>query len=683
MPPSTAIHAPSAVHAGDPIPLQVTVRSTVTASATLYVVRDGRAIGSQFVRLRDGENPFLLSYTAPGPGWHSFQARIVLHSDAVPVNDALAATVDVIAAPRVLEVAPAGSPGDAVASTLRREGLALTVVTPPGFPTAVASLAGLDAIVLDDVPAAALDRAQVAALRDAVAAGGLGLLVLGGPHSFSLGGYAHTRLEQMLPVASLVPGALQRGNVAIELVLDHSGSMIDLLGGIPKIDALRIAGAQVAHYIGAHHDDLGIVDFDIAPHVLVPMQSVDSAAAERGVVARVDGLQATGGTNIYAGLRAGLAQLERSNAPEKHMILMTDGISEPEKYAPLLARLARDHIQVATVALGSDADTTLLRRIADATGGHYYRVTNAHSLPALFYRETQFAVRPVTVRGHVTVSVGGDSPVIRSLLGGSLPALRGNVITTLKAGAQADLLAAAPSARKNPALARWQDGAGRVVAFTPGVGAPFAPSWAAESRLWNDAVRWVQRGVGLPDLTPTVIPGAPPSLEIDLAGAGAGAFGVSAVTGALRSSTGASYPVALARVGPSVYQAALPGVPPGVYGFDLAPQGVAGVASTGLIAIPYSLEYVPRPGNDTPLGALAALTGGRALSPSQPGSLSSPGPTSLWWPLALGALLLFLVGVIGRQLAPPPTQSYAATSPAIRAEVDSTSSTEMSVGAGR
>jgi hypothetical protein len=680
----TAIRAPSAVHAGDPIPLQITIRSTVTAPATLYVARDGQAIGSQDVNLRAGEDPVLLSYTAPAPGWHSYEARIALRSDAVPVDDALAATVDVVPVPRVLEVAPAGvASGGTVASILRRDGLALTTVTPARLPAAAGSLAGLDAVVLDDVPAAALDRAQVGALTHAVTGGGLGLLVLGGPHSFSLGGYAHTGLERLLPVSSLVPGNLQRGNVAIELVLDHSSSMIDLLGGTPKIDAVRVAGTQVAHYIGAHHDDLGIVDFDIAPHVLAPMQSIDSAAAEQSVVAKVESLKANGGTNIHAGLNAGLRQLEQSNAPDKHMILMTDGIGEPENYAPLLATLDRDHIQVATVALGSDADTTLLRHIANATGGHHSYVTNAHSLPTIFYNETQFAVQPVKVRGHVTVTVGADSPVIRSLAGGALPALSGNVITTLKPGAQADLLGVAPSSQESPALAQWQDGAGRIAAFTPGVGAPFAASWSRESELWNDAVRWVQRGVPLPGLTPTVVPGAAPSLEIDLAQAGAGAFGVSAITGALRSTAGASYPVELARVGPSLYRAALPGVPPGVYAFDLAAEGVRGVASTGLVAVPYSLEYLPRPATDAPLGTLAALTGGHALNPAQPGWLSGGGPTSLWWPLTLAAVALFLVGGLGRQVEPPPRGRYGETSPASRAEVESTSSTETSVGAGR
>jgi uncharacterized membrane protein len=682
----TQIHAPATAHTGDPLPLQLTVRSSVTEPATLFLQRDGVTIGSQTVDLRAGDNPMLLSYTAPAPGWHSFRARIVLFSDDMPQNDALAATVDVVGAPRVLAVTPAGGTGGAALATLlRRLGFRVTAIAPAGLPGSAGALASTDGVVLDDVPASALHPAQVDALSSAVRNGGLGLLALGGPRSFSLGGYAHTPLEQLLPVTSLVPGNVQRRNVAIELVLDHSGSMIDLAGGVPKIQMARAAGTQVAQFVAAHQDDLGIVDFDVAPHVLVPIQRVASRALERSILTKVDGLQANGGTNIYAGLQSGVDQLERSAAPEKHLILMTDGISQPENYAPLLGALARDHIAVATVALGAGADQGLLHSIAAATGGNFYFTDNAHDLPRIFAKETRFAVSPVRLAGHVTVTPGSDSPVVRSLAGKRLPDLAGNVITSLRATAQADLLATAPGSKVSPALAQWQDGAGRVVVFTPGLGAPWAAAWSGQSGLWDDAVRWVERGVSAAPLTPVAVAGSPPSLEIDLAQSGAAALRVSKIAGTLLSSTGGVYPVEFARIGPSVYDAALPSVPEGVYGFGLDARGVRGLAASGLVAIPYSLEYEPRLPTDTPLGPVAELTGGRELAEGDPGLLGSGGSHALWWALALAALVLFLAGALGRQLdrAPPDRagRDYTRTRPAVRADSDSRSSTETSVGA--
>src|SRR5207248_6594158 len=104
--------------------------------------------------------------------------------------------------------------------------------------------------------------------------GGLGVLVLGGTHSLTLGGYTHTPLERLLPVSSFAPGNLRPGNVALELVLDRSGSMNNLAGDEPKILMTQAAANIAVDFALQHRDDLGIVSFDIDPHILVPLQKV-------------------------------------------------------------------------------------------------------------------------------------------------------------------------------------------------------------------------------------------------------------------------------------------------------------------------------------------------------------------------------------------------------------------------
>ena len=121
------------------------------------------------------------------------------------------------------------------------------------------------------------------------------------------------------------------------------------------------------------------------------------------------------------------------------MILMTDGISSPANYKPLLAEIRAEHITVSTVALGADADRPLLRQIANATLGHAYATNNAHQLPKIFVKDTRLSAKPVRVTGHLHVLAASDSPILRSLAGHRPPGLSGNVVTNLKAGAQADL----------------------------------------------------------------------------------------------------------------------------------------------------------------------------------------------------------------------------------------------------
>ncbi len=643
----TTIAVPPVVHLGDTVPLALTVDSSVAARATLSVRAGSAPPVSQPLELRAGDNPLLLLYTATHIGSQAFQATISLPGDTVSANNSLAAVTDVVAAPRVLSVGGAGSP---VPGLLARAGLSVTQVEPAALPSSANGYAGQDAVVLNDVSASQFSAAQLAALNSAVRDEALGLVVLGGSHSFSLGGYAHSSLQQLLPVSSLVPGNLQRRNLAIELVLDHSGSMVELAGGVPKIAMARAAAVQSAAFLRAHDDALGVVDFDIKAHTLVPLQLLTSAADERRVDHTVAGLQADGGTNIYLGLQAGLTQLLASNAKQRHMILMTDGISQPANYKPLLAQLRRDHISVATVALGADADRGLLAEIAAGTGGRAYVTENAKELPRIFVKETQLSAKPVRVTGHLSVQLASNSAVVRSLIGKRLPSLRGNVVTQLQNGAQADLLASDQSSQVDPALAEWQVGSGRVVAWTPGLDSSWAGAWPAQTSLWNDAVRWTERGVAPPPLAPRALGGTSGSLQIDLASAGAAALGVSAIDGTLTSVGGVGRSIEFEPVGPSLYEANVASWPAGVYRFALQTLGTVRQAATGEVAIGYPAEYSPASAQVSPMAQLVAQGGGRVLSSSQLGALAS-NVHALWRLLALVALVLFLAGVAGRMLA--------------------------------
>jgi Ca-activated chloride channel family protein len=647
----TAIGVPPVVHLGDTVPLTLTVHSSVAAFAVLNVRAGGARAASETINLRAGDNPLLLLYTATKRGWQPFQATISLPGDSVGANNSLAALTDVVAAPRVLSVGGAGS---AVPGLLKRAGLSVAQLEPAALPRSAGGYAGQDAVVLDDVPASQLSATQIAALSAAVRSEGLGLVVLGGAHSFSLGGYARSPLQQLLPVSSLVPGNLQRRNLAIELVLDHSGSMIELAGGVQKIAMARAAAIQSAAFLRAHQDALGIVDFDIKPHTLVALHLLTSAADERQVDHTVDGLEADGGTNIYLGLEAGLNALLASDVKERHMILLTDGISEPANYKPLLARIRSDHISVATVALGSEADRSLLAEIAAGTGGRAYVTEKASELPKIFVKETQLSAKPVRVNGRLSVQLTNDSPIVRSLIGRSLPSLRGNVVTQLKNGAQADLLASDAASQVDPALAQWQIGSGRVVAWTPGLDSDWASDWLGESALWNEAVRWTERGVEPSPLTPQALGGASDPLQIDLASAGTAALGVSAIEGTLTDASAgagaAARPIQFEPVGPSLYDANVASWSPGVYRFELHTVGTVRQTSTGELAIGYPAEYSPVTARVSPMAQLVAQSGGQILSAGRPGALASP-EHALWRVLALAALLTFLTGVAGRMLS--------------------------------
>jgi hypothetical protein len=630
----TRLQAPEALRSGDPVPLGVNVRSTVAAPATVSLYEDGKPRGTRPVRLARGDNPYLLSLVAGGPGSHAYRVVVHMRGDEGRRDDALAATLRVVRAPRALVVAPGES---RLASILEGDGIDVTTAIPAEVPTAPAALGRFATVALDDVAAPELGDARAAALAAAVRTGRTGLVVLGGPHSFSLGGYYASPLQEALPVGSLKPGNLQRRNLGLEMVLDRSGSMSETINGVEKIALVRVATRSATEFVAKHHDQLGAIAFDVAPHTVVPLTRLNSTADAAAVNKAIDRIRAEGGTNIYKALAAGAKEIERSTEQNRHLVLLSDGISEKGTYAQLVPRLKAEHITVSTVALGLDADFELLNAIAEETGGHFYATVDPRELPKIFAKDTRAAARPVRLHGKIGVTPGVDSPIVRDLAGSKLPTLHGNVVTQLKPGGQAVLLGQDKDHPPDPTLSQWQYGAGRVVAWTPGIDPEWAGDYAKQSAFFADMARYVEPAVPPQPLSPRIAPDAEATVEVDEAEGGEPAAGVGAMEGSIVTPGGKPTPLPLRPRAPWRWTAALPDPRPGVDAFAI---GNLGRTSRGLLAVPYSAALRPLPADATPLGPLAAGTGGRVLALGDTRTLTTH-PTDLWWWFALAALLCF------------------------------------------
>jgi Ca-activated chloride channel homolog len=637
----TRVQVPEALHAGDPLLLGVNVRSTVAAPATIALFEDGKPRGVRPVKLLAGDNPYLLSLVAGAPGAHEYRVVVHMKGDEGKGNDALDATLRVARRPRALVVAPGGSSLPAI---LEGDGIAVSAVAPGEVPTTAAGFARYAAVALDDVAAPELGDARAAALANAVRTGVTGLVVLGGPHSFSLGGYYSSPLQAALPVGSLKPGNLQRRNLGLEMVLDRSGSMSEQINGVEKMALVRAATHSASAFVAKHHDQFGAIAFDVAPHTVVPLTRLDSPAAAAKVNRSIDRIRAEGGTNIYKALAAGAAEIESSTERNRHVVLLSDGISEKGSYVALVPRLEAEHITVSTVALGLDADFELLDSIAKETGGHFYATVDPRELPKIFAKDARAAARPVRLHGRIGVTPGVDSPIVRDLAGHGLPTLRGNVVTQLKPGADAVLLGQDKDHPPDPTLSQWQYGAGRGVAWTPGIDPGWAGGWARQSALFADMARYVEPAVAPEPLTPRIAPAAEGEVEVDEAEAAEPAAGVGALEGSIVTRGGEPTPLALEARAPWRWSAALADPRPGVDAFAIRNLGRT---SRGLLAVPYSEALRPLPADATPLGPLAAGTGGRVLAPTATGVLAEA-PTDLWWWFALAALLCFGADVAAR-----------------------------------
>lgn len=645
----TRLSVPPSILAGTNLPVQITLNSTRAVTATLTVRVDGQNLGSQALDVQVGDNPYQISLPAQDSGWHVIRASVTAPGDAVPDNNILSAVTDVTRIPRVLLVAQ--RPASTAALAQLKDPSLDSVATLPGrMPASIAKLSQYDGIILDDLSATALTGAQVNALDAAVRTRGIGLFVLGGTHSLTQGHYSQSALERILPVLSDTPASLQDGNVALQLVLDRSGSMDDLAGDVPKIVMSRAAARLAADFAIQHQDSLGLLAFDQASHILVPMGKVATADTTH-INQIINGMFSDGGTNIYQALQVGIEQVSRSGAPYRHIILMTDGRSDPANYQPLLREAQQRKATISTVALGPDADVQLLRSIATSGKGRFYYTTNARDLPHIFAEETRLAAGSAAVTGDIGVHIATNSPTVRSLGAGSLPHLGGYTATVLKPEAVNDLATNVQNRKPDPLLARWQYGLGRVLVWTPGLENAWSASWRrAEPSFWTDALHWTLRGPAIPEDAPSLGIDSPPSaITIDTLRNSGVAAGLQRLTIDVHAPDGNVAHITATQTGPGLYSAAYPFTTSGVYAVAVRPLGGSGGNTSALLAVPYNREYLPTVPNVQLLSTLSAATGGKTLH--NPGGFTVPHSgghqsSSLWWPLALLALALF-VGAVG------------------------------------
>ena len=201
----------------------VSLRSTVAQPATLDVFDGTRLLQHLQVALPAGDKRLRMSLPPLGPGFHSL--RVVLHptSDTVAENDEGDAFTRVRGAPRVLVAEGLPGEGNVVAAALRAKGMSVRQESATLVEPSTTYLSNFDAVVLVDVPALELDSALLdpahSPLRSYVDGGG-GLVVIGGPASYGVGGYTNTALDDVLPVSMKLPQRKDTPSVAVALIIE-------------------------------------------------------------------------------------------------------------------------------------------------------------------------------------------------------------------------------------------------------------------------------------------------------------------------------------------------------------------------------------------------------------------------------------------------------------------------------
>ena len=153
------------------------------------------------------------------------------------------------------------------------------------------------------------------------------------------------------------------------LVIDHSGSMVIEMGGLPLIEARNAAADFVQLMnLSPEHDAVAVVMFSDGANLLTTF-SQDAAR----VVRLIQGIPEGGGTDIAAGLTMATQQFADQPPPagtRSVIILLSDGGSDRAAAVAAAEDAKRLGIRVVTIALGS-ADQDTLRQIASSDGDYY------------------------------------------------------------------------------------------------------------------------------------------------------------------------------------------------------------------------------------------------------------------------------------------------------------------------
>jgi Ca-activated chloride channel family protein len=475
-----AVDAPNGARVGETIDLSVRVRSTITTDATLRLLADGATIATRELSLEPGVTTVPVAVTAESAGFHVFRAVIEPADDRFTENNAADAYVLVTGEPQVLVATDDATRAADLVASLTDGSLEVTVVPSTGVPSSLATLAGYDSIVLDNVEADALGDDTMAALQVYVRDLGKGLVMVGGRDSYGAGGYLGTPIEETMPVYMTVRDRERSPDVAMVAVVDQSGSMADChctgdsrdtanpsgQRGFEKVDIAKEAILRAAEAL-APTDQLGVVTFNENAHWALRTAPIDFGALEAGL-----GFGADGNTNIYAGLKAAYDDLIRNPATLRHIILITDGWSTSGAYDELLTDMRAAGITLSTIGTGGGS-AEILRRLAEESGGRYYDAGDATTIPDIFLRETIRQAGEQVVEEDFQPIPSSPSEILEGLDAGRLPPLRGYNATTPKGSATVSLL----TGREDPLLAQWQYGLGRAVAWTSDARQAWATPW--------------------------------------------------------------------------------------------------------------------------------------------------------------------------------------------------------------
>lgn len=641
----------SRLNEGATLSLTAHIDSTLETSGVLKLFENGVQVEQRSVSLKPGV-PLAETFTRTPSERNIFKYRAVLEGvtdDSIPANNSALALVDVRGRLRLLYLDNESGEAQYLQQAMAKEGIELDLRQAGNVPTTLDQLSGYDGIIISDMPAHQLGTGTMNAMRDYVDKLGGGLIMLGGPNSYALGGYYKTPIDDVLPVRLKSADEEEKQSAAVAIVMDRSGSMAG-----EKLEMAKSASIATAEILG-RNDFIGVYAFDSEAHVVAPMTRLTSTAAVAGQIATV---ASGGGTNLQPALEQARDALRRVKAKVKHMIILTDGQTAGEGYEAMASQCRGEGITISTVSIGEGSHVALLQAIASSGGGQSYTTTDAASITRIFTQDTLMHTGRMMREEPFIPEVVEKHPMLAGFDKWTSPDLLGYVKTIRKATAQVPVV----TDSGEPLLAHWRFGLGKVTAFTSDAKSRWASLWIARwpdfSRFWSQVLRETARppqGRHM-DLAAETR-GDETHLRVDLqedAGTRANDARVQAeiffvAADALGAPLKPVQNILLGQSGPGLYEGSFRPDQSGVY--LIRAQSGAEMVSAGIVHNP-SNEASLGTLNEALLNQATAIAGGKILKANELPDLNQNRAvqyTELWPSLIVALLFLFLLDLAIRR----------------------------------
>lgn len=597
-------------------------------------------VSEQQITLQPGKNILGIESQIDSVGMATTEATFVPdnpNQDRLAQNNQASAFTRISGQGKVLLIEDAFDRGEFfhLVQRLKANSIEVDVMDSANLYTSAAELLVYDAVILANLPRSSSDEsrtdgvvgfsdAQIKMLVDNCEQLGCGIVMLGGDRSFGAGAWSNSLLEQAMPVDFQIKNKKVSAVGALAMVM-HASEM-------PQGNYWQVKIGEAALDVLGPMDYCGVVDWSDmrgSPKWLWQMPNgVDRVFQNKQRMLRmIQNMQPGDMPEFQSAMRLMLQGLLGTQASMRHAIIISDGDPTPPTDA-LLKQFKDNNIKVSTVGVGTHgpASRKELERIAKATGGKYWGVTNPKALPKIYQREARRVAKPVikeAPEGMSVVPVGTSQghELLQGLDLAQLPPFYGYVMTTLKKNALVEQLAVSSQptddgGENSTLLATWRYGNGRTVAFTTDAGHKWAADWfsaAQYDKLFVQMIRYAMRPItesgtftvsseiknGIARIVVTALDDKEEPLNfLEMRGAGLYSGG--------RVSGDTDFPLTFSQVGPGRYVAEHAVMGTGNLLFSIFPGEGYETLNAGL-NIPYSTEFSDRQSNRRLLLDLAQL----------------------------------------------------------------------------